>query len=457
MPIQHSPKAETRTEVLAGLVERVTFHNAENGFCVLRVKARGQRDLITVVGHAAMISAGEFVQASGSWINDRTHGVQFRASFLKAAAPTTIEGIEKYLGSGMIRGIGPIYAKKLVRAFGEKVFEVVAQEPDRLREVSGIGPKRAERIIAGWAEQQVIREIMLFLHGNGVGTSRAVRIYKTYGADAVRLISENPYRLARDIRGIGFRTADQIAARLGIDKTALIRVRAGISFALAEAMDDGHCGLPYQELVALTRELLEVPAELVDTALGLELQDGAVVADEVDGQRCIFLSGLYRAEREIAMKLKALAAGKPPWPSIDAAKAIPWVEQRTKIKLAASQSEAVHIALASKVLVITGGPGVGKTTLVNSILKILSVKDIAIALCAPTGRAAKRLFESTGLEAKTIHRLLETDPRTGAFRRSEAAPLDCDLLVVDETSMVDVPLMRALLRALPDEAALMLV
>src|ERR1700752_5273817 len=283
------------TEVLAGLGDRVTFHNSENGFCVLRVKARGQRDPITVIGHAAMVSAGEFVQASGSWINDRTHGVQFRASFLKATAPTTIEGIEKYLGSGMIRGIGPVYAKKLVRAFGEAVFEVIAEEPDRLREVSGIGPKRALRSIAGWAEQQVIREIMLFLHSNGVGTSRAVRIYKTYGAEAVQLISENPYRLARDIRGIGFRTADQIATKLGIEKTALIRVRAGISFALAEAMNDGHCGLPLEELVALTRELLEVPAELVDTALGLELRDGTVIADDLDGRHCIFLAGLYRA------------------------------------------------------------------------------------------------------------------------------------------------------------------
>ncbi len=445
------------TEVLAGLVDRVTFHNAENGFCVLRVKARGQRDPITVIGHAAMISAGEFVQASGSWINDRTHGVQFRASFLRAAAPTTIEGIEKYLGSGMIRGIGPVYARKLVRAFGEAVFEVIAQEPSRLREVTGIGPKRAERITAGWAEQQVIREIMLFLHSNGVGTSRAVRIYKTYGADAVQLISENPYRLARDIRGIGFRTADQIAAKLGIDKTALIRVRAGISFALAEAMDDGHCGLPYENLIAQTQELLEVPAGLVDTALALELEGGSVIADDVESRRCVFLAGLYRAEREIAAKLKALAVGKPPWPSIDASKAIPWVERRTRLKLAESQIEAVRIALASKVLVITGGPGVGKTTLVNSILKIVLAKTVTISLCAPTGRAAKRLSESTGLEAKTIHRLLETDPRTGAFRRSADAPLDCDLLVVDETSMVDVPLMRALLRALPDHAALFLV
>ena len=285
------PRASTPTEVLAGLVERVTFHNDENGFCVLRVKARGQRDLITVLGHAAMIAAGEFVQASGTWVNDRTHGVQFRASFLKATAPTTTEGIEKYLGSGMIRGIGPIYAKKLVRAFGDAVFDVIEQEPGRLREVTGIGPKRAERIVGGWAEQKVIREIMLFLHSNGVGTSRAVRIYKTYGTEAVQLISENPYRLARDIRGIGFRTADQIAGKLGIEKTALIRVRAGIAYALTEAMDEGHCGLPAEELISLTQTLLEVPAELVETALGLELEDGAVIADDLEGRRCVFLAG----------------------------------------------------------------------------------------------------------------------------------------------------------------------
>ncbi len=298
-------KLSTPTEVVAGLVDRVTFHNSENGFCVLGVKARGQRDLIPLVGHAAMISAGEFIQASGGWVNDRTHGVQFKASFLKATAPTTVEGIEKYLGSGMIRGIGPVYAKKLVRAGS-----------------SPAGPSR-----------RLIREIMLFLHSNGVGTSRAVRIYKTYGADAVRLISENPYRLARDIRGIGFRTADQIAAKLGIEKTALIRVRAGISYALAEAMDEGHCGLPVEELVPLTEKLLEVPAELVETALNLELEGGAVVADDLEGRGCVFLAALYRAEREIAEKLKTLAAGKPHWPHIDVERAIPWVEQRTKLAL----------------------------------------------------------------------------------------------------------------------------
>ena len=208
------PESSTQ-EVLAGLVERVTFHNTENGFSVLRAKARGHRDLVTVVGHAATISAGEWITASGEWINDRTHGQQFKARFLKTSAPTSIDGIEKYLGSGMIRGIGPVYAKKLVRAFGEKVFDTIEAEPERLREVTGIGPVRAKRITDAWAEQKVVREIMVFLHEHGVGTARAVRIYKTYGSDAVQVMTENPYRLARDIRGIGFKTADAIAMKLG--------------------------------------------------------------------------------------------------------------------------------------------------------------------------------------------------------------------------------------------------
>ena len=444
-------------EALAGLVERVTFHNADTGFCVLRVKARGQRDLVTVVGHAATISSGEWVQMSGTWVNDRTHGLQFKAAFLKASPPTTLEGIEKYLGSGMIRGIGPVYATKLVRAFGAAVLELIEQEPARLREVTGIGPKRAARIIAGWADQKVIREIMLFLHANGVGTSRAVRIYKTYGAEAVQIITENPYRLARDIRGIGFRTADLVAQKLGIEPTATIRVRAGISFALSEATGEGHCGLPTNELTTLAGKLLEVPAELIASALVLELEAGDVVADTLNGRRCVFLAGLYRAEQVIAERLRSLGEGTPPWPDIDADKAIPWVEGRTGLALADSQKEALRLALRSKVLVITGGPGVGKTTLVNSVLKVIGAKRVTLALCAPTGRAAKRLSESTGLEAKTIHRLLETDAKTGGFKRGEEHPLDCQLLVVDETSMVDVPLMRALLKALPDEAALLLV
>ena len=423
------PEPSTR-EVLAGLVERVTYHNAENGFCVLRAKARGHRDMVTVVGHAATIAAGEWITASGEWINDRTHGQQFKAKFLRTSLPDSADGIEKYLSSGMIRGVGPVYAKKLVRAFGEKVFDVIEATPDRLREIAGIGPVRAARILAAWAEQKAVREIMVFLNSHGVGTARAVRIFKTYGADAIQVMTENPYRLARDIRGIGFKTADAIAMKLGIEKTATIRVRAGISYALTEAMDEGHCGLPTDELMPLAEKLLEVQQELIRTALDLELQEGTVIADRV---------------------------GTLPWPWIDPDKALPWVEKLIGLALAESQAAAIRLALMSKVLVMTGGPGVGKTTIVKAILRILAAKGTNILLCAPTGRAAKRMTEATGFEAKTIHRLLEVDPKGGGFKRGDDNPLDCDLLVVDETSMVDVMLMQSLLKAVPDKAALLIV
>src|SRR6185437_15869062 len=313
--MKNSPENQTH-EVLAGLVERVTYHNAENGFCVLRAKARGHRDVVTVVGHAATIAAGEWITASGEWVNDRTHGQQFKARFLRTSPPTSADGIEKYLSSGMIRGIGPVYAKKLLRAFGEKVFEVIEATPDRLREVNGIGPVRAAGIVAAWAEQKAVREIMVFLHSHGVGTARAVRIFKTYGADAIQVMTENPYRLARDIRGIGFKTADAIAMKLGIEKTAIVRVRAGISYELTEAMDEGHCGLPTEELIPLAKKLLEVPQDLIRTALDLELQEGTVVADRVGETPCVFLAGLHRAERTIVERLMRLANGTLPWPWI---------------------------------------------------------------------------------------------------------------------------------------------
>jgi exodeoxyribonuclease V alpha subunit len=345
---------------------------------------------------------------------------------------------------------------------------------------------RASRIAQAWADQKVVREIMVFLHSHGVGTARAVRIFKTYGNDAVQVMVENPYRLARDIRGIGFRTADAIAARLGIEATAMIRLRAGINYALLEASGEGHCGLPTAELLKLAGELLAVelpapspPAEpnpmqgsyqreeqggaaakppphrdapanrvpleaaWIQAALDLELSEGSVVGDNLAGEGAIFLAHLHRDERRIAEALQELAQGAAPWGTINAERAIAWVEQRLDLELAASQKAAVEQALASKVLVITGGPGVGKTTLINAILRILAAKKLRIQLCAPTGRAAKRMAEATGLEAKTIHRLLEFDPAAYGFRRGAELPLECDLLVVDETSMVDVPLMAS--------------
>src|SRR5215207_5274868 len=337
-------------ETLAGSVERVTFHNAENGFAVLKVHTRGKRDLVTVVGHTPSVSAGEWITASGIWISDRTHGLQFKANVLKATPPTGAEGIEKYLASGQMRGIGPAMAKRIVAAFGVNTFEIIEATPERLTEVAGIGPWRASRIVAGWAEQKAVREIMIFLHAHGVGTARAVRIFKTYGHSAIQVMTEDPYRLARDVRGIGFRTADAIAAKLGVEKTSPQRLRAGVSFALQTATEEGHCGLPVAMLVTLAEKLLEVDAALIRTAVAEELRRGEdVLTDTVEGEPCVFLRGLHGAERAIAERLISRAAGKPPWPEISFDKALAWVEQKTGKTLSASQREAVRLVLGSKV------------------------------------------------------------------------------------------------------------
>lgn len=441
-------------EALAGTIERVTFHSPETGFCVLKVQARGKRDLVPVIGHAPAIAAGEWITATGIWHTDRQHGVQFKADTLKVTPPTGVEGIEKYLASGHMRGIGPAMAKRIVAAFGEGTFEIIEVEPQRLPEVAGIGPKRAARIIAGWAEQKAVREIMLFLHAHGVGTARAVRIFKTYGHDAIAVMTEDPYRLAKDIRGIGFKTADAIAMKLGLTPEAPQRLRAGISFALQTATDGGHCALPVAELIKLAGELLGVEAALIRSALLDVLETGEVVQDILGDKACIFLAGLHAAERIIAERLLRRTKGTPPWREIDLARALPWVEDKTGKTLSPSQGEAVRLVLGAKLAVITGGPGVGKTSTLDTILR---AKGVQVRLAAPTGRAAKRMTEQTGLEAKTIHRLLEIDPKHGGFSRNEDNPLACDLLVIDETSMVDVPLMNALTKAVPEHAALLLV
>ena len=449
-------------ETLSGTVERVTFHSTESGFCVLKVQARAKghfsRDLVPVVGHAPAVGAGEWITATGRWICDREHGPQFKADTLKVTPPTGVEGIERYLASGQMRGIGPRLAARIVAAFGEAVFAVIEEAPDRLAEVEGIGRTRVARIRKGWAEQKAVREIMIFLHAHGVGTARALRIFRTYGADAIRVMTEDPYRLARDIHGIGFRTADAIAMRLGTEPAAPARLAAGIAFALQAAMDEGHCGLPAEELARLAARLLGVEREIARVAVALAAREGAdVVADTLGAETCLFLKGLHGAERAIAGRLLRRADGTPPWPHIDASRARDWVEARTGRALSASQAEAVRRVLAARLCVMTGGPGVGKTATLDAILRILTAKGVRVALAAPTGRAAKRMAEQTGLPAKTLHRLLEIDPRGGGFSRNAGNPLDCDLLVLDEVSMIDVPLMHALLKALPDHAALLLV
>ncbi len=449
--------AEDR-EALSGVVERIVFHNPENGFAVLRVRVRGGFQLTTVVGRLPLVSQGETIRASGAWKNDPKHGVQFRADRLAVSPPDSLDGIRRYLGSGRVHGVGPKMAKRLVKAFGEDVFEVIENEPERLKEVPGIGPKRARRLSEGFKDQKAVREIMVFLQTHGLGSARAAQIYRAYGAEAATLLTEDPYRLAREIRGIGFRIADSIGASLGKDPEGLPRARAGLGYTLEQARGAGHCGLPRDQLFEQAQELLKIPEEILFTALSDELQAGRLVAARLNGEEAVFLPPLLSAERAITRRLgELIRAEPPPWADIDAGKALAWVEKRLDVTLAPTQRAAVETSLRSRVAVITGGPGVGKTTLVNALLQILKARNVTCALCAPTGRAAKRLAESTSHSAKTIHRLLEIDPSSGSFRRGRQRPLDCGLLVVDESSMVDVELMAALLQGLPAEGSLLLI
>jgi exodeoxyribonuclease V alpha subunit len=452
-----APERGVPIEIISGLIERVTFFNEENGFCVLRVKVPGHRDEITIFGSLPAVNAGEWLAAEGWWIRDKEHGLQFKAIGLKTVPPTTVEGIERYLASGLVKGIGPILAKKLVERFSAEVLDVIEKRAGELESVDGIGSKRRERITRAWQEAKQVREIMLFLHGHGVSTSRAVRIFKAYGEQVIEKVRSNPFALAKDIYGIGFATADTIAQQLGIPKDSLNRARAGIDHVLLEATSEGHCALPMDKLKAAAVKLLEIQQDTVEQALSQMLTSGSLLLEEIDGEPLIFLPHLRKAEESIAAKIKDLAKAEALYPPIDFEKAVAWCEQKTGKTLAPSQREALKTVLANRVVVITGGPGVGKTTLVNSILMVLSAKKVKCLLCAPTGRAAKRMTETTGVEAKTIHRLLEIDPATGRFNRNESNQLACGLLVMDETSMVDVPLMNSLVKALPIRSGLILV
>jgi len=444
-------------EEVTGTIERITFHNSENGFSVLRVRPKGKSSVITVVGNAPGVAEGESIQATGKWRDDKIHGRQFQAEAVSLVRAVGRAQIETFLGSGAIRGVGPSTAQQLYTHFGEKVFDVLEQTPERLRELTGIGPKRVKLITDSWQNQKTLRELMLFLTETGIGVTRAGRIHKQFGADAVRVIKENPYRLAREIRGIGFATADALALKLGMDRDSIERIRAGVVHALSEASVRGHCGMPLTELTTFCASLLRIPEDRIGEAVGLEVDARRLIRDTIGGLESMFLPRLHVAEKRIGLELRSLVDGKPPWPKIDAEKAMQWVESQTGMLLADSQRSAIELVLRSKVTVITGGPGVGKTTLVNSILKILLGKKTRVLLAAPTGRAAKRLSESTSAPAKTIHRLLEVQADSGRFLRDEMNPLECDLLVLDEASMIDVYLMEAVVRALPPAAALLLV
>lgn len=442
---------------LAGLVERVTFFNEENGFCILKVRVRGHADVVAVIGSTPAVSPGEWIDARGHWVQDREFGRQFKADILHVTPPDSPEGIERYLASGLVKGVGPTYARKLVARFGTGIFEVIENASARLQEIDGIGPKRRQRIKQAWNEQKAVRKIMVFLHGHGVSTARAVRIHKTYGDEAIEIVRADPYRLARDIRGIGFKTADQIAQRLGLSLDAPARIDAGLQHVLLQATDNGHCALPLDILRDEATRLLVVDSGLVLGGIERSLGARNLIRERIDETDLLFLPNLRHAEHSIAHRLLRSAQARPPYPDIDASSALAAVEARTGQSLAPSQREAVLAALRHRALVITGGPGVGKTTILRTLLALLTSRQVRCLLAAPTGRAARRMAEATGLPAQTIHRLLEVNPGTGGFLRKEDNQLATDLLVIDEASMVDIPLLHSVLRALPEPAALLLV
>jgi exodeoxyribonuclease V alpha subunit len=448
------------SERLSGIIERVTFHNPDNGFAVLRVQVSGRRGLFTVVGNLPSAVVGEYIEATGAWIQDREHGLQFKADQLRTTPPHTVEGIEKYLASGLIKGIGRHYARKIVEVFGERTLAVIDESPSFLQEIKGIGPRRIQRIRESWREQKAVRAIMVFLQSHGVGTARAVRIYKTYGEQAVELVRENPYRLATEVWGFGFDTTDQLAQRLGIDRESPLRARAAVRYVLQKLSNEqGHCGVPEAAAVEETVNLTGIDREVVTAAVEQQRQEGELVREPFDGdmEPWLYLKPLFLAELGVARALLALRAGAHPLPALDVERAVGWVEKTMGLTLASSQRDAIRQAATRKALVVTGGPGTGKTTIVKGILEIFSARGQRCSLCAPTGRAAKRLGETTGREAKTIHRLLEFDPALGGFKRDRNLQLDTDLLIVDEASMVDVVLMNRLLQAVPPWACVVLV
>jgi exodeoxyribonuclease V alpha subunit len=444
------------TDHLSGTIERVVFHNDENGFVVLRVDVRGQRGPVTIVGQTPRATAGEFVEATGQWKDDPEFGKQFKADTLRILPPSTAEGIEKYLGSGLVKGIGKHYAKKIVNVFGERTLKVIDESPSFLQEIKGIGAKRLQLIRESWRQQKALRDIMVFLQSHELGLGHAFRIYKSYGDKALDIVKSNPYRLAADVWGIGFQTADRLALKLGFDRQSIARAQAALRFVLQEASSDGHCALPEEEAWQEAAQQTGVHLEILREATQHLLDDKELMRETaVTPAPWLYLRPLYHAEVGVARRLLELSQGRPLLPDIKIDAALGWVEKEMKITLANSQRDALRQAVANKVLVITGGPGVGKTTLVRGILEIFRAKKQRCALCAPTGRAAKRLSESTGQPAHTIHRLLEFN--ANGPQRTPELPLDCDLLIVDEMSMVDVVLMNQLLKALPTAAAVVLV
>ena len=473
---------------LTGVIERITYHNEENGYTVAQLTPEGKNYTVTVVGAMLGIHVGESVHLIGEWTVHPQYGRQFRAESVRIVLPATIQGIRKYLGSGLIKGIGPITAERIVRRFGIETLNVIEKTPERLLEVLGVGPKRVAMIRRAWEEQRQIKEVMLFLQANGVSTSLAVKIYKAYGDAAISVVRNDPYRLARDIYGIGFITADKIARNLGIAPDAPERAAAGVAYVLSQMADEGHVYVPHSELIAEAARLLEIDEACVAQAIEVLAADEQVRieplasqqiggsthwrADEpakaravpmaIGEERAVYLTPFYYGETGVAGRLRRLIEAPVDrlavFQSFDWPIAFAAVQQHTGLALAPTQRQAVQTALTQRVTVLTGGPGTGKTTSLQTIIRFLEAVGRSYVLAAPTGRAAKRLSEATGRAAKTVHRLLEFKPGEGmTFQRNEEHPLDTDMVIVDEASMLDMLLMNHLLKAIPLGAHLLLV
>ncbi len=432
-----------------GTIERITFYNEENGYTVARLVPEGKSYIITIIGNLMGVNVGESLALEGVWTSHPEYGRQFEVKRFAVQLPATIQGLKKYLGSGLIKGIGPVTADRIVKCFGLETLDVIEQTPDRLSEAEGVGPKRVAMIRRGWAEQKQIKEVMLFLQSHGVSTSLAVKIYKAYGDGAVGVVQNEPYRLARDIYGIGFLTADKIARAIGIQPDDPSRIEAGVRYVLGQFGDDGHVFAMRSDLLRSSSEILGVPEQAIEEAIHrLESVEEVFCEDEA-----VYLTPFYRAEIGVANRLVQMTDSPhsrlAEFRRVDWDSAFSWVQSKSQIALTDMQKEAVRTALTSKVSILTGGPGTGKTTSVRGLIQLLHAKHHTFKLAAPTGRAAKRLSEATGEPAQTLHRLLEFKPFEGnKFLRDRDNPLDADLLIIDELSMIDLLLMNALLKAI---------
>jgi exodeoxyribonuclease V alpha subunit len=442
-------------EQLSGWVHRIIYHSDDSGYTVCGVipKGKTEKDEVIVVGACPAVWEGESLKAEGQWVRHKQHGYQFQATEIVCHPPASLHGIERFLASGLIKGVGKVMAERLVKEFGDQALQIIDRESKRLEEVEGIGPVRREMIKESWNEQKSVRDIMVFLQSHGVGTAQAMRIHRQYGQQAVTVVRENPYRLCQDVWGIGFKTADRIAVSLGVPPQSEIRARAGILYLLQTMSEEGHCYCPREDLVAAAEQLLEIPGDILMPAM-VHCAEGGTVVDERGN---LFLTPLHLAERGVAINVQRLMESRAPHPPIQTEKAVAWAEGRMAIGFAPAQQAALNMALSQKVSIITGGPGVGKTTIVRALVDIFQARRLETCLAAPTGRAAKRMEEATHVEAKTLHRLLKFNPSSGQFECDTQHPLDGDVFILDEVSMIDIQLMHAFLRALPAAATLVLV